>query len=57
MADGRLWFNTKIDNSNVEKDLKDLQRKIERSQAAISKAKAAKLPYESQLKGLTAQWM
>ena len=55
MADGRLWFNTKIDNSNVEKDLKDLQRKIERSQAAISKAKAAKLPYESQLKGLTAQ--
>lgn len=55
MADGSIWINSKIDNSNVEKDLKDLQRKIERSQAAISKAKAAKLPYENQLKGLTAQ--
>ena len=38
MSDGRLWFNTKIDNTGVEKDLRDLERKIAKSQEAISKA-------------------
>lgn len=55
MADGRIWFNTKIDNSNVEKDLRDLQRKIEKAQAAIAKNQSAKLPLENQLKTLNAQ--
>lgn len=49
MADGRLWFNTKIDNTGVEKDLKDLERKIKQSQETISKAENAKLPLVKQL--------
>ena len=49
MADGRLWFNTKIDNTGVEKDLKDLERKIKQSQESIAKAKNEKLPLVKQL--------
>ena len=49
MSDGRLWFNTKIDNTGVEKDLRDLERKIAKSQEAISKAENAKLPLVKQL--------
>ena len=49
MADGRIWFNTKIDNSGIEKDLRDLERKIKQSQEAISKAENAKLPLAKQL--------
>lgn len=49
MSDGRLWFNTKIDNTGVEKDLRDLERKIRNSQEAISKAENAKLPLAKQL--------
>lgn len=49
MADGRLWFNTKIDNTGVEKDLKDLERKIKQSQESIAKAKNEKLPLVTQL--------
>ena len=49
MSDGRLWFNTRIDNSGVEKDLRELERKIRRSQEAISKAENAKLPLVKQL--------
>lgn len=43
-SDGRLWFNTKIDNSGVTKDLKELERQIKKSQESISKAENAKLP-------------
>ena len=49
MADGRLWFNTKIDNTGVEKDLRDLERKIRKSQESISKAENDKLPLVKQL--------
>lgn len=49
MADGRIWFNTKIDNSGIEKDLRELERKIRRSQGAISKAENEKLPLVKQL--------
>lgn len=44
MADGRLWFNTKIDNSQIEKDLRELKRKIERAQDDITAAEGKKLP-------------
>lgn len=43
-SDGRLWFNTKIDNSGVTKDLKELERQIKKSQESISRAENAKLP-------------
>lgn len=52
MSDGRLWFNTKIDNTGIEKDLRDLERKIKKSQETISKAENAKLPLENQLKSI-----
>lgn len=52
MSDGRLWFNTKIDNSTAEKDLKELKRKIQKSTEEISKAENAKLPLIDQLKTL-----
>lgn len=44
VSDGRLWFNTKIDNSGVTKDLKELERQIKKSQESISRAENAKLP-------------
>lgn len=43
-SDGRLWFNTKIDNSGVTKDLKELERQIKKSQESITRAENAKLP-------------
>ena len=49
MADGRLWFNTKIDNTGVDKDLRDLETKIRKSQEAIAKAENEKLPLVKQL--------
>lgn len=53
MSDGRLWFNTKIDNSQVEKDLKELERKIRKSEESISKNENVKLPLVKQAEGLT----
>lgn len=47
-SDGRLWFNTKIDNSGVAKDLKDLERQIRKSQTDIPKLQGAKLPFVNQ---------
>ena len=44
MSDGRLWFNTKIDNSQVDKDLRQLKQKIQKSQEDISNSQNAKLP-------------
>ena len=32
MADGRIWFDTKIDNKGIEKDLNELERKIKKSE-------------------------
>ena len=49
MADGRIWFNTKIDNTGVEKDLRDLENKIKKSQESIAKAENEKLPLVKQL--------
>lgn len=48
MHDGSIVFNTKIDNANVEKDLKDLERKIRSSEDSISKNENAKLPLVKQ---------
>ena len=55
MSDGRLWFNTKIDNSEAAKDLKDLKRRIMRSQESISKFQNAKLPLTKQAEELGAK--
>ena len=52
MADGRLWFNTKIDNKGIEKDLRELEGKIKKSQQKIADAEGAKLPLENQLKSI-----
>lgn len=49
MSDGRLWFNTKIDNTGIDKDLRDLEQKIKKSQDTIAKAENAKLPLVKQL--------
>lgn len=53
LSDGKLIFKTKIDNSNIEKDLKVLERKIRSSQESISKMNNAKLPLEKQLETLS----
>ena len=47
-SDGRLWFSTKIDNSQVAKDLKAVENQIRKSQEEISKAEAKKLPLVKQ---------
>ena len=47
-SDGRLWFSTKIDNSQVAKDLKAVENQIRKSQEAISKAETKKLPLVKQ---------
>lgn len=55
MSDGKLVFNTKIDNSDVPKDLKNLERQIKRSQESISKMQNAKLPLVKQAEQLGAK--
>lgn len=55
MHDGSIVFNTKIDNSNVEKDLKDLEKKIQSSEDTISKNENAKLPLVKQAEQLGAK--
>lgn len=55
MHDGSIVFNTKIDNSNVEKDLKDLEKKIRSSEDSISKNENAKLPLVKQAEQLGAR--
>ena len=52
MYDGAIVFNTKIDDSNVAKDLERTKRKIEKSTEDIQKAKAAKMPLVEQAKEL-----
>lgn len=55
MHDGSIVFNTKIDNSNVEKDLKALEKKIRSSEESISKNEKAKLPLVKQAEQLSAK--
>lgn len=43
-SDGAIVFNTKIDNSDVDKDLKETKRKIEKSNKEIAQAESAKMP-------------
>lgn len=52
MSDGKIVFNTKIDNSNIEKDLKDLERKIQKAEESISKNENKKLPLVKQAEAL-----
>ena len=52
MYDGKIIFNTKIDNSRIDKDLKRLEQKIRKSEETIAKNKNAKLPLESRIKAL-----
>lgn len=44
MHDGAIVFKTKIDNSDVQKDLDRVKRDIEKSQKSISENEAARLP-------------
>lgn len=44
MHDGAIVFKTKIDNSDVQKDLDRVKRDIEKSQKTIADSEAAKLP-------------
>lgn len=44
MHDGAIVFKTKIDNSDVQKDLDRVKRDIEKSQKTIAESEAAKLP-------------
>lgn len=55
MSDGRIWFNTKIDNSHIEKDLKVLENKIRKAEESISKSENAKLPLLKQAEDLNAE--
>lgn len=55
MADGKIVFNTKIDNSNIEKDLKGLERKIQKSQESIAKSENEKMPLVKQAEELGAR--
>lgn len=50
--DGAIRFNTKIDNSQARKDLKELEREIRKSEETISKNQNAKLPLEKQLESI-----
>ena len=52
MSDGKIVFSTKIDNSQVEKDLKDAKRKIQQATESIDKAETAKMPLTKQAEDL-----
>lgn len=49
MSDGKLVFNTKLDNSNLEKDLANAKKKISKAMEDISKYENAKLPLTKQV--------
>ena len=55
MHDGAIVFKTKIDNSDVQKDLDRVKRDIDKSQKAISEAETAKLPLVKQAEQLKAK--
>lgn len=50
--DGAIRFNTRLDNSNIEKDLRDLERKIQKAEESISKNENEKLPLVKQAEEL-----
>ena len=52
---GEIRFNTKIDNSQAQKDLDDLNRKIRKANEDISRDENAKLPLTNQARELGAQ--
>lgn len=55
MPDGKIVFSTKIDNTQVDKDLKRLEHKIRQAEESISKNKNAKLPLTNQANELGAK--
>lgn len=55
MPDGKIVFSTKIDNTQVDKDLKRLEHKIRQAEESISKNKNAKLPLVNQANELGAK--
>ena len=54
-SDGSIVFNTEIDNSDVEKDLNEAKRKIEKANKEIADAEDAKLPLVEEAKKLGAE--
>lgn len=52
MPDGRITFETRLDNSQLQKDLKATEKKILKSQAELTKAKEAKIPLVEQAEEL-----
>ena len=52
---GEIRFNTQIDNSQAQKDLDDLNRKIRKANEDISRDENAKLPLTNQARELGAQ--
>lgn len=53
--DGEIRFNTRIDNSNVQKDLNRIENDIRKSQESISKNESAKLFDVKQAEALNAK--
>lgn len=52
MHDGAIVFKTKIDNSDVQKDLDRVKRDIDKSQKSIAESESAKLPLVKQAEQL-----
>lgn len=55
MADGEVRFRTKMDNANLEKDLADAKKKIDKAMEDIQKYKNAKLPLTKQVEEYSQQ--
>lgn len=55
MHDGAIVFKTKIDNSDVQKDLDRVKRDIDKSQKSIAESESAKLPLVKQAEQLKAK--
>lgn len=55
MHDGAIVFNTRIDNSDVEKDLKATEKKIRNAEDSIYKNENAKMPLVKQAEQLDAK--
>lgn len=55
MADGEVRFRTKLDNANLEKDLADAKKKIDKAMDDIQKYENAKLPLTRQVKEYSKQ--
>lgn len=55
MADGKIIFNTKLDNSNLEKDLAAAKKKIDKAMDDIQKNENAKIPLTEQMEEYSKQ--